>query len=358
MKIALLNLQYDNNYGGNLQRYALMSILERMGHDVTHLNLRFNYDPAPWYSKCYRTTKRVLKRILGRNVLIFPERKRQKEYERLCSVTDCFYNRYIKHTAIIGHKYKLTKQGRYDAYIVGSDQVWRKTIASIYGIDTFFLDFVPETCKVKRIAYGVSLGTSSNELNEDDLKRLTPLYQLFDAVSVREDSALTLFDRYGWKYPQAMHVLDPTLLLEQSDYMELIYDGSTIESIGNMFCYILDPSKEKEEIIKDYERNLGLTSFEIGLGDKMGIQQWLRSFYDSEFIVTDSYHGVVFSIIFNKPFKFISNAFRGNARIESLISSLSISLDNEEFDWDAINDRIKKLKNQSILFLEDSLQCV
>lgn len=354
MKIALLNLQYDTNYGGHLQRYALMTVLQRMGHDVTHLNLRFNFNPAPWYKKPFRTVKRSLRNLLkGGETDIFLERNAQKRYEKACAVTDPFYNRYIKHTGVIDDKEQLCHELGYDAYLVGSDQVWRKSIADFYGIETYFFDFLPETISSRRVAYGVSLGTDENELTEDDLKVLTPLYKLFSAVSVREDSGLSLLKNYAWDNPVPSLVLDPTLLLTSTDYQEIINDGTTHPSEGNMFCYILDPTDDKKIIITDYEQSKGLTPFYASddLSHKLPVQQWLRSFSDSEFVITDSFHGMVFSIIFNKPFKLIYNTFRGNARFDSLMRQLQIPANTEEINWEVVDNNLDKMRRVSVDFL-------
>ena len=93
MKIALLNLPYDNNYGGNLQRYALMKVLQDMGHEVTHVNLRFSYH-LPWYKKPFSYTKRlILKYILGKGIKINQERFARQQYEKRCAATEPFYQR-------------------------------------------------------------------------------------------------------------------------------------------------------------------------------------------------------------------------------------------------------------------------
>lgn len=319
MKIALLNLPYDNNYGGNLQRYALMKVLQDMGHDVTHINLRFGYH-LPWYKKPFSYTKRVfLKYLFGKDIKINQECHLRQQYAERCAVTEPFYQRYIKHTDPITDLRKLKDLHGFDAFVVGSDQVWRKKIAGKY-LCTMFLDFLPADAAVKRIAYGVSLGVAENELNQEEISRLSELYKRFDAVSVREDSALDLLIDYGWTNPQAIQVLDPTLLLTKDDYMQLIDNASTVPSKGNMFCYILDKTEEKSHLIKQKATELQLKPFELGLSDDKpaSIEQWLRSFADAEYVITDSYHGLVFSIIFRKSFYLIKNEFRGNARFDSL----------------------------------------
>ena len=171
MKIALLNLPYDNNYGGNLQRYALMKVLQDMGHDVTHLNLRFHYH-LPWYKVPYSYTKRIiLKYVLGRDVRINQEKYSREQYQERCAITESFYQKYIKHTEPLYKLSELKKYTDFDAYVVGSDQVWRKKIANKY-LPTMFLDFLPKDSKAKRIAYGVSLGVAENELSEEEIKYL------------------------------------------------------------------------------------------------------------------------------------------------------------------------------------------
>ena len=356
MKIALINLKYDNNYGGNLQRYALMKVLQNKGHDVTHLNLRFNYH-RPWYKMLLSLIKIMVKKFfLGKDVKIPRWQHAQHTYEELCSITEPFYNKYVKHTEQITDLRKLSKFNGFDAYFVGSDQVWRKRIAGDY-IKTMFLDFLPENTKSRRIAYGVSLGVAENELCNEEIKQLSDLYQRFDAVSVREDSALDMFKQYGWNKPQAIQVLDPTLLLCKEDYMLLIENGKTIQSDGNLFCYILDKTDDMDCLIQQKAKELNLKAFELGLDKPVSIEQWLRSFSDSEYVITDSYHGLVFSIIFNKPFFLIRNEFRGNARFESVIRMFGIHDDcSDNLNWNLINKSIAEYREKSFCFIANALK--
>ena len=355
MKIALLNLPYDNNYGGNLQRYALMKVLQDMGHDVTHVNLRFDYHLL-WYKKLFSYTKRMIfKYLLRRNIKINQEQYLKQKYEERCAVTEPFYQRYIKHTEPITDLKKLKELDGFDAFVVGSDQVWRKKIAGKY-LGTMFLDFLPADTTAKRIAYGVSLGVAENELSQKEIDRLSELYKRFDAVSVREDSALDLFKVYGWNNPQAIQVLDPTLLLNKEEYMQLISCASTVPPKGNLFCYILDKTEEKSLLIKEKAEELQLKPFELGLSDDKpaSIEQWLRSFADAKYVITDSYHGFVFSVIFNRPVCLLENKTRGNARFHSLLSFLNTSgneLSKDNSDWTQINENIFFARKKSILFL-------
>ena len=356
MKIALLNLPYDNNYGGNLQRYALMKVLQDMGHDVTHVNLRFHWQ-LPWYKKNYVYIKRLLKKILiNHHTHINQEKELNETYKQLCSITDSFYERYIEHTEVITDIKQLKNLVGYEAYIVGSDQVWRKKIAKKY-LQTLFLDFLPHDTNTKKIAYAVSMGNSENELNSKEILYLGKLYKRFDAVSVREQSALSLFESYGWTIPKASVSLDPTLLLSKENYTALIDNAKTVPSEGQIFCYILDDSKEKQKLIEDKEKELEMISFRISLkgNNAVSIEQWLRSFNDAEYVITDSYHGLLFSIIFRKPFYLFMNPFRGNARFDSVLEKFGISANNSETDWNQLSNLVDDNRKQSLIFLSKVL---
>lgn len=138
MNIALLNLPFDANFGGNLQRYALITILKREGHNIEHINLRTNYQ-LPWYKYPSSYTKRIIKRILlNDKTPIQVEQYRRKKDLMRNKKAETFYQQYIPHTQEITKKKDLYKLPIYDAYIVGSDQVWRKTMTRQFGLSTFF----------------------------------------------------------------------------------------------------------------------------------------------------------------------------------------------------------------------------
>ena len=90
--------------------------------------------------------------------------------------------------------------------------------------------------------------------------------------------------------------------------------------------------------------------------DHYSMEQWLRSIRDAKLIITDSYHGMLFSIIFNKPFVLMKNDFRGNARYASVIASLGIDLKKEKQDFNEINKKIDGLRKSSLEFLSSNLQ--
>lgn len=359
MKIALLNLPFDNNYGGNLQRFALMQVLQDMGYDVTHLFVNFVwYDSRiPGCYPLYTLIRRIARKMLkDKTAAIYPERHNRERFLKDNSSALPFYNKYIKHTKMITSYKDLCKYKRFDAYIVGSDQVWRKKMTVCYPFSSLFFDFLKGR-NVKRIAYGCSFGTDENELTDKEIKELGCLYRFFDSVSVREDSGLKLIDSYGWKSPKPSLVLDPTFLLDKERYISIINDSDTKPSEGNMFCYVLDKNDNTEYVICQEAQRRKLQPFKMSLnsGEMFSIEQWLRSFMDSEYIVTDSFHGFVFSIIFNKPVKLLTNPFRGNERFESLKRLLDYNPDDDNVDWNAINAKIKQKADESKNFLQTAL---
>lgn len=357
MKIALLNLPVDNNYGGMLQRYALMQTLKSMGHDVVHLNMRFPSEYKTWKKRWLVGGKQILGLIIHPQRIRFFYRHPRGFLLKEPLVLD-FYQHHIKHTKRIFNYEQLSKIiNGYDVYLVGSDQVWRKRMTSAYGIGTYFFDFVPMESKSRIVAYGVSFGTDENELDEKDVDVLTDLYKRFNDVSVREYSALEMLDQYGWIAPKARFVLDPAFLLDKECYCRLIDSSATKALEGKLFCYILDKNYQKEQWISRFASDHSLMPFYISVSDDQpSVEQWLRSFRDAEYIVTDSYHGLVYSTLFNKPFFLFNNESRGNARFDSLISALYDGTDIDNPDWKVVNGNIDYYKGVSLGFLRNVLE--
>ncbi len=325
MKIAILTLPLHTNYGGILQCYALQTVLERMGHEVEGL-------AKPQYGSSYyiiyplAICKRLLKRFFfGKDVAIF-----KTPYQIVRQQTDRFIHKYI-------HQYKKRVwtakiASHFDAFVVGSDQVWRP--AYFHPIEDAFLSFLGDS-DIKRIAYAASFGVDNcDEYTPEQLKICSQLLQKFNAVSVRESSGILLCQKYFNVHADQM--LDPTLLLDADDYRVLIRKGETRPSEGNMLVYMLDKSEEKIALVNRIAKEKGLTPFWLDSPDeqmenlplekriKMSVEQWLRSFDDAEFVFTDSFHGCIFSIIFQKQFIVLGNKERGLSRFISLLDQFSL----------------------------------
>lgn len=362
MKIALLTMYYDNNYGGNLQRYALVNILEELGYDVTCLYIRQNWNHYGLKYWIWNTLKQLIKHYLlqRRNEEICLWKDEKESYIQQTLITEPFYERYIPHTDVLYGDWWLkryAKKNRYDAYIVGSDQVWRKMYVQRFGLGTWFFDFLPDGYVGKRIAYGASFGVSEPEYTKEEQNVIRPLFKRFDAVSVREQSGMDLLKQYGWTSPEASCVLDPTLLLKAEDYNLLIENADTKPLAGKLLCYILDMNEEKELLInqKSKEHNLFPTILSSGKDAKASVEQWLRSFRDAEYVITDSYHGLLFALIYHKPYHLIVNRSRGASRFESMERQLNFHI-NEPMEWDKLDKQLDIIRNQSIRFLKCAIE--
>ena len=125
-----------------------------------------------------------------------------------------------------------------------------------------------------------------------------------------------------------------------------------------MFCYILDNNDNTKLVVNKLKNEKGYIPYFASIDgeNRMSVEQWLRSFVDADYIVTDSYHGVVFSLIFNKPFYLISNEGRGNARFESLKQTFNLQENSEEYNVELVNEKILSLREKSYIFLRNALK--
>ena len=325
MKIAILTLPLHTNYGGILQCYALQIVLERMGHDVQVLT-KPKYGRSYYWIYPLAICKRLLKRfVLRKNVLIW-----KAPHEFFSKYTDRFIYQYIHR--LIKRRWTSKIANRFDAIVVGSDQVWRPEYLGGIPLEDAFLNFA-KSCAIKRIAYAASFGVDECTYTPEQLKHCAPLLQLFDAVSVREFSGIGICKKYFGV--EACQKIDPTMLLNAKDYMQLVSQTDTKPSHGDLMVYVLDETDEKEKIVNAVSVAERLSPF--GANSKVEnptapleeriqppVEQWLRGFHDASMVVTDSFHGCVFSILFRKPFIAIGNAERGMARFTSLLHTFGL----------------------------------
>ena len=329
MRIGILTLPLNQNYGGILQAYALQTVLERLGHEVRVVEWKRPYG-LPFYKMPYVYGKRMVMNLLGHKIPVLYEQKCHREQSIIRQNTDKFIKKYIH--LVEYDDFSDIKESEYDAIIVGSDQVWRPRYFGIKQIGNAYLKFA-EGWNIKRIAYAASFGTDEWEYTAKQTSGCGRLLRMFDAVSVREDSGVRLFrERFG---VGARHVLDPTMLLDKNDYVKLFETVGTPNSKGNLLCYMLDETEEKRGVVRRIADEKGLTPFNVKsqsdsiaspIGERIQppLEQWLRGFYDAEFVVTDSFHACVFSILFGKPFVAVGNADRGMSRFNSLFSMFGL----------------------------------
>ena len=381
-KVLILTQPLGLNYGGIMQAYALQSNLQNNFYKVKILDWNVYPNNFKWLLSVLK--RYILNKFFYRGLSSFPNPFSPRIYHNIITInTRKFISRNINLTSFnlkgnddFSHKTELYD---YNVYIAGSDQVWACSKPSNYVKKCFF-DFLKNVDNIKRISYAASFGKDlfCNDLNF--INECKELLNNFNAVSVREDSGVKLckdlFD------VNAVHVIDPTMLFDAEHYINLSKERTDYFNDGDCFTYILDKSAEKQRIIDRVSKKFNLKPFNVmpkssfaEVGPKYiedcimpSVEQWLDGFNKAKFIITDSFHGCVFSIIFKKPFLAIGNTERGMARFESLLrmfhlenrliqseKDLTEEFLNSKIDYDAVYEILDKERKKAEKFLIEAL---
>lgn len=371
MKIGILTQPLKLNYGGILQAYALQEVLRRMGFDVKTIHLMLFSDDKVTVRKLLSYLKRnIQKKVFGENVPTkFNIGVSRTEYSIRSVNVWPFINKRISLTKTINSLSELSglESENFDAIVVGSDQVWVPG-----NLPAFLLDFT-EGWNIKRVSYAASFGHSEWRMDNVKTCICSKYAKKFDAISVREDSGVALCkDFLG---VEAKHVLDPTLLLDADDYLSIVEAEDKIEK--TVFSYVLNSNEQKKKIVVKIADALGakVTStlnIDKGIDDKTNIQpsidQWINGIKNADFVVTDSFHGTAFCLVFRKQFAVMGNPNRGLTRIYSLLKLFGLEdrFANQEsqiegllqnrIDYKIIKSKIEAYKKSSMEFLHNSLR--
>jgi len=365
MRIGILTQALHGNYGGILQNYALQQVLMNMGHTPCTIDRHF-YRPDSRLKNTVKWFARLIKSKYESGLLTSKQRNKLVE-EQMRFISDNIVR--------IGPIYSQTDfnktvlSGNYDAFIVGSDQCWRPRYST--NILNYFLDFCADS-HVKKIAYAASFGADKWEYPPELTQSVADLAQKFNAISVREKSALGLCNTK--LQINASWVLDPTMLLGIDGFQKFI---NRTDSTG-VTTYLLEDSIESKELIKQVKDLTGESLVTNNLANpifhrfeslkshiNLSVEDWLSNIANAKFVVTDSFHGAVFSILFNVPFIVVLNGIRGNTRLESLLSDFGLNeclcKDKNAFrmpkiDWNKVNNHLTIRRRESFDFLIRALQ--
>lgn len=358
MKINILTQPLYLNYGGILQNFALQEVLRKMGHEPLTINVPAK---APGYyvkwKDIIKTGINLSRRIQGIYPYAFlsPHKNAVKLHE-FSKDLRAFVDKHISYVnAPAPFTSQTAEEHPADTWIVGSDQVWRPWCSPY--IENCFLDFLQDK-EIKRIAYAASFGTDKWEIPEEETEIIKPLAHKFDAISVREKSGVDLARKYlgvevDW-------VLDPTLLLSAEDYLKVVPENLLQKRDPQLTAYILDPDKEK---VSEMHKMAKANNLKLKIAGKMhtdrleSVEEWLADFAKADAIITDSFHGTVFSFIFNKPVKVLKNPLRGNTRLDSLFQALPTNFNYEGFITPDIQtlSALSQKRSHSVEFLTNPL---
>lgn len=354
MKVGIVTQVLSRNYGGILQNYALQTVLRRMGHEPV------TFDRAARPASRLKYLASTIKAAAYKAMRLHASGRFYHTLTKRPPHIGQFVERNIRLTRrIYEYSPKDIKRLRIDAIVVGSDQVWRRPYQT--NLYDSFLKFA-ETTDVRRVAYAASFGIDGLEYTPEEVVECGRLLKIFDGVSVRETSGVGICrDYFG---VESVRCVDPTLLLEAKDY-EALCGNIRADNSRYLLCYMLDDTDGGHPAIMRMAAGCGLEVKFIGADFRSdaSVEEWLAYFRDAAFVVTDSFHGTVFSIIFRKPFVSVVNEGRGAERFFSLLSMLGLESrlwnpesDYPDIDWVAVEATLKETQKQSLDFLSANLR--
>ncbi len=363
MKIGILTFHCALNYGALMQTYGLQEYLKRMGHEVFVIDYRPKYLLKPYsvfnwrWSSAFSVKQNLF--FLIRSILVFPIRlKRKKGFSR-------FINKHIHLCPM-----DSTNQGaRFDAFVFGSDQIWNPIITE--GFDRVYFGQFSASIGKRLVTYAASAG--SVEYVKSNEKEFISLLSSYTAISVREKSLADFINKQSGKR-RATVVVDPVLLAGRTVFESIALK----EKVGNNYLLVFQLSyndtifatrrivnaiaKEKKlEIVE-------LVSFMESLKNNRqiittaSIEHFISLFRDASYVVTTSYHGTIFSILFEKDFTVVDSFV--SERMVSLLSMLDLKerlAKNEKYiildkiDYRQTNERLEKMRLSSQMFLKQVL---
>lgn len=340
--VGVVGCWYWGNYGSLLNGYATYSILSSFGLNVLNIvtpNNGFEPHAKKFFDIAYPPSSIS-------DVLNFD---RIKEYNKMC-----------------------------DVFVTGSDQIWNNASTLPYN-EFFRLGFTDDD--KKRISFATSFGSSTSAPTEELKNIYSRLLQRYNAISVREDIGVDICrEQYGVR---ATQIMEPVLDVDVQVWEKLAaYSEMKDEPENYLFAYILDPTPEKTKAIKYYaeKQNLKIVCAVDGFSSRYETNKaklnlpnvlpnitcydLLKYFKNSSFVISDSFHGTVFSMVFNKTFISITNKQRGISRFQTilgktgllnrLVDERAIPLDNkyvEGIDYTPVNRIISWERDRAVRWL-------
>lgn len=340
MKIGILTHPQSTNYGGILQCYALCTYLRKLNHEPIVIQRVADKSFFLWS---------IVRNIL--RVCHFPRYYHPETVDRMVNIRP-FIQKHLVRTEPVNSQNKMKKVCKkygLDAVIVGSDQVWRHDYAMKYGFN-YFLDFVPNN--VVKISYAASFGLSDWQYTQKQTEIIKQLLDRFKGISVREEDAVSLIKDNTGK--NAQQLIDPTMLLKKEDY-DKITSCRLVED-RYVFVYWLG---DKELIVSDIEKckAQGYTVVNINLRDickQISVEDWLSYIKYADYVITDSFHGCVFSILFERQFKVFGNESGGNSRIKSLCDMFGLKSESCR-EYLKVNNKLEALRKKTFNYIKNAL---
>ena len=377
MKIGIITCwQPDDNYGTQIQCFSFIKYLEKIGHEPFLIRYhRFeDVNKNISFTKLLKAMNPYLliKWLIGRSV----SKKSAKEAFLHNRDAVAFREKYLSPSKDY-YCYEELKQDppKADCYVVGSDQVWNIYYTQVNNLNAHLLNFGDDN--ILRFSYASSFGFNKQKLIYKYSKIVYPLLKRFDYISVREQSGLEVLNKIG--ITNGEQVCDPTMLLEPSDYINYFSnEKKQIKSKKYVFVYEINSSSELNyHYIKEWAvlKNLDVIYVPAhGLSSNneshyLSISEWVIAISNAEYVITNSFHGTVFSCLFHKPvviYPLKGKSKTTNSRIDILLKLLNkdIVLYKQKrfdyilesfYDWDIFDNNLRTFKETGIQYLNKVL---
>lgn len=368
MKIGIVTFHASDNCGSLLQAYALQRILEDLGHTVEIVDFS-SVGQQILYSIVipYNGIRSIAHNLLG-CILYGVLQKEKRSYET-----------FRKGLKLTGKHYTYNKDlieldGKYDAFICGSDQIWNHKIAD-YD-DAYFLNFVQ---KSRKIAYAASLGGKSLAETKETCMKFTCLLDNFYAVSVREERSINIVKSLYGK--DVDFCLDPTLLFDSEEYVK--FDEGRLIKEKYIFCYAFTYDKMFIAWVHSIAKRMSLPVYiicpkqfyrdflgfkGIRLAPQTGPKTFISMMKYAEMVLTTSFHGTAFSVLYKKRFWYFNHhGSEGDGRATSLLRQVGLmsryvtAKETEavnlltEIDYNNVYENLSENRTRSVAFLKKAL---
>lgn len=351
MKICTITCHDVYNHGASLQAYALMKHLENNGHSIHIIDYKPDYlsnhyslsaiNNPKWEKNIFVKIIYLLLKLPGRMIAL----KRKREFDRFTAeflqlTPKCYSsNQELKNSPPIA-----------DAYICGSDQIWNSLHKN--GRDpAFYLDFVPESRK--KVSYAASFATES--ILDEYKCFVNDKVNNLDWVSVREKSGVAILNDLGINH--AFNVLDPVFLLSKDDWnliaksgysgkYVLVYDFDNNNLIKKLALEIAAKTGMRIYSISPFKNNYADKSFKYA-----GPRTFIALIRDASFVISNSFHAAVFSVIYKKNFAIVNRTENINTRMQDLLDDLHLNeqLINDSYNLDDILKPIDYFETDKII---------
>lgn len=348
MKIGLLTYHISPNIGAMMQTYATCRALKQLGHEVIIIDIR-QQDPEGT----------GVQKIIT-DILYYKQKKEHQAFRNQ------FYPEFT-------HRYYTIEELRadppgVDCLVVGSDQTWNPAISQGAAM-AYFLDFGDE--KIKRFSYASSFGMEEWNQHVEITKDVNEALHKLKCISVREKTAVEICkDTFGLT---AQLAVDPTLLFD--DYPEIT---GAVPQKNEILCY-------KLRRIPDFFDNIGIIKKKLSLPARLlnnaypvrglrytyppSVAEWIKRIGGAKFVLTDSFHGVAFSLIYKRQFTVIRNHNGRDQRFEDLLKAVGLEsrifnsveemaqtdIWKKQIDYTAVKPKLEEMKQASWYYLKQAL---